>query len=87
MNVSAAASPLARQEVTAGAIPWARGLSRSAEEAAACHRSRAPAPANGAGKPPEVRGETARPRTASVARAAAWRCSARRAARRAAALG
>ena len=82
VNVSAAVSPLARQEVTAGAIPWARGLARSEEEAAACHRSRASAPANGAGKPPEIRGETARPRMASVAAAAAWRCSARRAARR-----
>ena len=87
MNVSVAAPPLACQEMTAGWIPLARGSARSEAEAAACHRSRAPGcPANGAGKPPEIRGETARPRMASVARAAAWRCSARRAARAAAAL-
>ena len=82
-NVSAAAPPRPSQEVTAGAIPGARGLARSAEDAAACHRSRVAALANGAGKRPEARGETARARTASVARTAARRCSARRAARRA----
>ncbi len=87
VNVSAAPSPLARQEVTAGAIPGARELARSAADPAACHGTRAAPPANGGGKPPEVRGDTARAWTASVARAAARRCPARRAAAWAAAPG
>ena len=42
VNVSAAASPLARQEVTAGTTPGACGSARPAADAAACQRSRAP---------------------------------------------
>ena len=55
----------------------ATGLARPGEVAVAAHRVRVPAPAKGAGKPPEVWPETASARIASVARAFASRRSVR----------
>lgn len=73
LKVSAADS--GRHALTAGLMPIACGSASPAAAAVACHRGSMPpgrvATVNGAGKPPEPRGETASARTSSVARAAA----------------
>ena len=67
VKVSAAAPPLTRQAMTAGRFPSAPGKARSGDAAVADRAAIAPARANGAGKPPDACGETARARMASLA--------------------